>query len=870
MLLRAIKKIFLTLFIITLLIVGFLFSISRLYEKEINKLALEQLNKQLVQPIAVDNIELSAFSHFPSISLEFSNLRIQDPFFPNDTLIFAKKAYLNFDTYDLLNKKYIVRKLILSKGFSKILINNKGLENYMILKKNEDEKKSKFEFLLDQVVIENFSINYQNKVLKQDYDFSIKKSKFKGAFSDQDYDLNIIASMNINHFKLESINYIKSKSSELEMNLHVNNDPFSLTIKNGKLKLGEMNFLVEGNYQSSNKDIIDLTLKGNQIQISEIFSVLPVDYSRFLENYSSKGILNFDGSLVGELNTSKSLDFSVLFNAKNAIIKDIANNLELDGINLNGQFNNRQQELIINQFSALLEGKKIGGSVVVSNFSSPKYTLNLVGDVDMSKVPVFLNFQDLTFQGESHFEVFSKLITQEDNVTFEKLSGKVNSELLTIDYPSKDIHLDIYDFDLDFPNENINLKFEKSAYNQDTFSLNLKWKNWDKFLFSKSKKIDLYFDAEFDNFRLDQLLETFSSENSSDSSYEYNFSGNIKADNLLYDNLKFRNVLAKKITINNILKIKSLKMKAFDGDIQLMLLNPNLNSKSQKWVIESKIDNLNIQKVMMAFKDFDQDLLKSENINGEITSEFSANILLDSLNNFDVESSTIESKNIWKNITLLDYPFLDEILKYFQKSIITRNIIDIDYYNNKINEVSFENFNTDISLSDEKVNFSKTKLKNNLLNFTFYGSYNVNTMVDYHLNFNWSDLVKKNKSTSQIVQENKTVGKQLFLKITGPSSDLEYSFDKEEIKNERKEKIKTEKEIIKSIIKGEPVPEEKKDPEIFEFEWEEEVDTTKAVEKVIKPKKKSKKKDSSKINKFLKKLGVEEEVKEKPKFEIDQ
>ena len=82
--------------------------------------------------------------------------------------------------------------------------------------------------------------------------------------------------------------------------------------------------------------------------------------------------------------------------------------------------------------------------------------------------------------------------------------------------------------------------------------------------------------------------------------------------------------------------------------------------------------------------------------------------------------------------------------------------------------------------------------------------------------------------------------------------------------------IKNEKEIIKSIIKGEPVPEEKKDPEIFEFEWEEEVDTTKAVDKVIKPKKKSKKKDSSKINKFLKKLGVEEEVKEKPKFEIDQ
>ena len=110
------------------------------------------------------------------------------------------------------------------------------------------------------------------------------------------------------------------------------------------------------------------------------------------------------------------------------------------------------------------------------------------------------------------------------------------------------------------------------------------------------------------------------------------------------------------------------------------------------------------------------------------------------------------------------------------------------------------------------------------------------------MNFNWSDLVKKNKSTSQIVQENKTVGKQLFLKISGPSSDLEYRFDKEEIKNERKEKIKSEKEIIKSIIKGELVPEEKKEPEIFEVQWEEEVDTTEKLKN--KNRRKTEEKDS--------------------------
>jgi len=173
-------------------------------------------------------------------------------------------------------------------------------------------------------------------------------------------------------------------------------------------------------------------------------------------------------------------------------------------------------------------------------------------------------------------------------------------------------------------------------------------------------------------------------------------------------------------------------------------------------------------------------------------------------------------------------------------------------------------------LSDGLVNISKTNLKNNVLNFTFYGSYNVNTTVDYHMNFNWADLVKKNKSSSKIVQENKTEGKQLFLKITGPLSDLNYSFDKDEIKNERKAKIQSEKEVIKKIIKGESIIEQKKEPKVFEVEWDEDIDTIKEVIKIKKPIKKSQKKDSSKLNKFLKKLGVEDEVKEKPKFEIDQ
>jgi hypothetical protein len=275
---------------------------------------------------------------------------------------------------------------------------------------------------------------------------------------------------------------------------------------------------------------------------------------------------------------------------------------------------------------------------------------------------------------------------------------------------------------------------------------------------------------------------------------------------------------------------------------------------------------------MSAFSDFNQAVLLSENIKGSISSNFNTKLILNLNEELDLRKSIIVSQNNFKNISLLKYPILREILNYFENSIVTRNIIDINYYTDKIDSVYFKNFSSSVNLTDGLISFPKSEIKNNILNFIFFGNYNIENSVDYHLNFNWSDIVKKNNSSSTIVEEKKTRGKQLFFKIYGPTDQLNYGFDKKEIKNERKQKIQNEKEIIKEIIKGEKVVDQKESKsEVIEVDWNEgkEIEKTE-LKKDKKNKKNVKKKDSSKFNKFLKKIGVEEEEKEKPEFEIDQ
>ena len=871
MIYRLTKYIILILIFLVLIISGSLFIITKIYGEEIKELALEEINQQLTSQIIVENIELSAFTHFPSISLEFKNILINDPIIIDDTLLHANKAYLNFDIYDLINKRYIVRKLVLTKGMFNILTNEKSEKNYLVFKKNDNSENKSFKFLLNQFTLIDFKISYKNSLLNQEFDFKVKNSNLIGQFSNKEYDLNIISNMKVNTFILDDINYINSKTTKTEVELHVINNPFSINIKKGGFEIGKMNFLVQGNYLSAEKDIVDLKIKGNQIEILEIFSVLPKKFSKLSKQYISKGILNFEGHLNGELNNNKRLNFSVNFNALDAYLKDKLNDIELEKVNVEGVFNNQKQELKIINFSSLINEKTLNGFGSISNFKDPMYSFTLNGRIDLNN-NIFSNYlKDLSLEGETEFTLESKIVTKKGNLLFEKINGNLNSKKIVLEDNLKSIHLKLNNLDLNFSKKELVIITKKSSFNKDDFDLKMSIKNWDKMMFSDSKKLKIIYDLNMTKFHLDDFIKLFSVKDSSGKKYQFEFEGELFAEELYYDSFIASNVSAEKIIFNNSLRIKNLIMESFDGAASLNIYNSDLSAKNQTWFINGDLFRINSKKLMKSFDNFNQEFLINEQINGEFSSDFSSTLVFDSESNFNLQKSKFKSENLFENIVISENNFLNDIFLFFKKSVITRNIIDIDYYDKRISKVNFKNFNSNIIFSNGTLKISKTNFKNNVLDFTFYGNYKMNDLVDYHLNFNWADIVKKNKSKSNIVEENKIEGKQLFLKIWGPLDDLTYGFDKSEIKNERRVKIKNEKEIIKKIIKGE-IKQPQIELEEFELEIDEieqeEGELNKPISKNINPSKK--KKDSTKFNKFLKKLGVEEKVKTKPEFEIDQ
>lgn len=875
-LIKLVKYMFLTISTVLVILVGLTLLATNFYNDQLRDVAMKKLNNQLASPISVEEVSLSVFSHFPLVSIELEKVFIPDSLTQNDTLLYSENLAMSFNAIDLLNGRYKIRMLTMNDGKINLHIDNRGVENYLVFKSNEEEESDQFKFVLDQLIFHDFRVNYKNDLLGQDYLFTFNESILKGDFTNKTYDIALESDLLINYFSVDNVNYIKNKNAKLDVVINVVNDPLLLTIDKGVLEIADMNFNILGKYEAEKNELVDLFIKGDKIKLSEVFSVFPIDYLAVLERYSSRGNLNFNAHLMGEISQNKTLLFEADFNADKAAFKDKENDIEMSKIDLEGYFNNHDRVLIIKRFSALIEQEKIEGSIRLKNFTNPNLTLDLRGGISLEKIPFFLPEIPYEMEGYASFNLATEIQLKSKETKVKSIKGMVKSANLSLFHPKNNFRADVENLNIAFPDKNLVIKAGSVKVNEDEIFPKIKLFNWMDLVFQKSSTLKANFDLNFNQLNLTQwenwlLPERSDSPDTTSSIVEYNIQGVISGKKILYNNIICQDISVKKIKITNRLSLNGLSFKGHGGEYYLNVSNESF--ETNKWLVDGRISRVKLKDLFNDFNDFDQDVIKAKHMEGRFSSDISASISFDSLGDIDLNNMKVNSANSFESIKIIDYPYLKDLVQYFNGSVITRNIVDVAYYQQKVDEVKFDDFSTKVTINKGDVVFGKTVLNNNVLDLVFLGEYQFNDTVDYRLNFNWADIVrkKKNKEDYDIKHEEKV--KQLFLKIWGHIDDLNYGFDQNEMKKERKEKIKEEKENIKKALKGEDLNNESehKPPE-FEVEWEDgdtiSEDTVVLEEK--KPKKPKKNKDSTKINKLLRKLGVEDEKKEDPVFEIDQ
>ena len=135
------------------------------FNDHICKLVLNELNKELIEPIQVSDVDLVFWGSFPNLSVDLKGVYIKDKFSTKnhtDTLLSADNIRMRFNPIDLWNEQYNIKFLEVSNGVTKLKTNSKGESNYDIFKPTNSKGPSTSNIKLQHIFIQKLRLVYYN------------------------------------------------------------------------------------------------------------------------------------------------------------------------------------------------------------------------------------------------------------------------------------------------------------------------------------------------------------------------------------------------------------------------------------------------------------------------------------------------------------------------------------------------------------------------------------------------------------------------------------------------------------------------------------------------------------------------------------
>jgi hypothetical protein len=876
-----------------------LVSFVYIYEEEIKQYAVSQLNTHLKVAVKTSEIELTIWDQFPSTSLRFSDVLVPDYTSENqqDTMLYAKSIYLNFNFWDILGGTYQVQDIAIKNALINIKTNKKGEDNFDIWKADTTVvSDGKFSFDIKKLTGENLLISYKNEPAHQDYKFDVKKTVFKGNFNESNYMLSLESDMKIKRFKTDGTTWLKNKNSTLKADLKIDNTSGKYDINQAKLTVEKIKFDINGFYlNQSDSSAIDLAVKGSNIDLASLFSVFPIDYLSLIKQYKAKGNVLFDAHIVGEL--SKKLKVDANFSMEKGSITEKTSSIALNNINLDGYYSSHNakgtNELKLNQFSAKIDLGSVSGDFLLQNFENPYLECHSKGDISLKKLHQFINSSSITnLSGDLNYSIFFNGKIANDAFELVDAGGTIDFKEGLIALPSSPVKYTNLTGSMSLVKNDALIKNVTGNAQQSDFQLDGVVRNLLPYIFKPGEKLTVEADLRSNHISLDNLLGAETSSNSTTTNLSTEATSPFELPHFLNLNLKaqIKKLTYGKFTAENILGFVLLEKQ------HLTAKNFSFNANKGSYLCTAELEQLkdyqllftsnltasaiDIKNVFTEFDNFGQSFLTDQHIKGNGNMKVSLLAVLDKELNI-VPSSIIAQADIAiTNGSLTNQSTLMEVAVYLDETPLVKKVVDTKMLKDKMNYVSFASLSNTIIIKEGVITIPKMQINTNVMDLSIGGTHTFEDQIDYHFSFVLRDiLVKKSEEEFGPVIDD-GLGKKIFLRMYGHIDNPKYEMDKEERKIEFKENILVEKQNVKAILKQEfglfkkdttiknYTPTEKPKP-TFEVEWEDgsEVPENKSNQDTEPVKDKPKEKDKG-LNKFMKKIGVEEPAK-KPAVQVE-
>lgn len=814
---KLIKRFFITVFVLLFLIAGAGFVIGYWYQDEVKEYVIGELNKQLNTEIIVDgkNIDFTVLQNFPNASVDFKNVKALDAVQKNkkDTLFSAGVISFQFNILDIFKKNYRVKKIEIEDVKLRVRIDRDGNDNYHFWKESTDSTNTSFAFSLEDIVLKKIQVSYKNSKARQSIDFLIKESKLSGNFSDEKYDLETTTDLFVNYIKADSVNYLRKKNIHAEMALNVDNSVPSYKIKDGKIRVENLLFEVFGNVVKTGAEpIVNFGLRGKDMDIKSVLSLIPNKYKGEINNYESDGNFYFDATIQGLVSNKQMPQITADFGIKNADITQVKDNIKLHHANLKGHYFNGNKNaneaslLTLIPFSATIDQGTLEGELTLKNLENPSFSGKIKANLNLENVQKFIKIDTIeSVLGQLTMDaVFSGDAKNLSSGNYENVTTSGDMKISNMNLKLKNYSLDFASINGDFKFDNNDLAVNEFSGNVGSSDFAMKgfFRNIIGFMLKENQSITIDASLNSKNIDLNELLSNKAEDSGTKNRYKLKFSELLDVNlNSEIQHLVFRKFDA--TNIRGVIKLKDKKMvvdpivlNTMNGSITTSGLIDGTDSTKLLITCFSDVNKINITKMFEAFENFGQTAVTDKNLKGVATAKIQFASVLSPELQMDLDKlyagvdMTIENGEL-NNV---------EAMKSMSRFIELKDL----------ENVRFSTLKNQIEVKNQIISIPKMEVKSNAINITASGTHKFNNEINYRVKLSLNELLSKKAKKAK--KENDEFGEvaddglgrtNIFLLMTGTIDNPTIKYDSKSAIQNVKQDLKVEKQTLKTILKEE-------------------------------------------------------------------
>ena len=847
-----------------------------LNKDKIIAVVLQEVNSNLKAPVHIHAIDLTFWSTFPNLSVDFEDVFMRDAT-PNatdkDTLLDAALIRLKFNPFDVWAGNYNIKGITVEHGALNLKVDRRGKTNYDIFKPSKGKSEKPVSFQLKKVFLDDVKFGYFNQATEQTYQFLASNTTLKGNFNDDVYDIQTQAELKILEFTSGKVTLIKNQPAKLNVAIRVDKTDDFVELKDAEFTLAGLPFEISCKVT---KEGFNAEIHAKQFNLQDLANSISSDHLSSIAAFKGKGDVYFDLLLSGKTNNDTPVQIACEFGIDNGELTEPVKQIRLSNISLKGIYSNNNpalgEYLKLKQIKFNTPGGPFSGNLLIKHFNSPTYTGNASGNINLQFLQSLFHVEEIEqIEGNvgvnTHFDIGA-------NSQIKTLSGEVDLKNILVQFKHdkrifKQGKGTIFLKGNTAGIDQVSFQVGKSDLKVDgVFNQLQEYLNQTGTLNATVSIVANYIDVQ--DLGMTTKEEKISDERSFVLPDDITGDVSLSIGKLVYEEHCFEQLAGQMHYSNRTIEFPNLKLvnagARLNGQLSIAEKSPEI------FTIKTIFDASNIQfkPVFTAWNNFGQDVIKASNIAGTAQARVYFEAPFDLRKPVSLQAIKSQIDLLISDGRLTQVSAFKSITKSLNSGVTKLAIgkENIALLEQKLNDIRFETLQNTLIIADGKLTIPKMDIKNSALNISVSGWHGFDEQIDYRFGFQFRDVKAKKVDAEFGEVADDGTGMAVYLRMYGTLENPKFDWDKQAKQDKLKEDIEAEKETIKSMLKSEfnlfgkdstikqytPAVRQPKEEIIINFEEAQEE------EPVTKPKR------DSKIDKSLKKLkesaktGNEEEI----------